>query len=120
MSSILVNDMVNEKSTALINLFTEPRVFLNILTQYKYILTQDAINYPLNENYKFRPDRLAYELWGQDLWYPAILAVNNIGSIMQFNPDQMGQNCIIPTDENLVRVLRIVTAKTNNIKLSNA
>ena len=119
MSSILVNNILEEKSPILLDRYTEPRIFLNIMIQYKYILSENAILQPVDENYKFRPDRLAYDLWGQDLWYPAILVVNNLGSVLQFNPDLMGQTCLVPTDDNLARVLKIIQAKTNNIKLSN-
>ncbi len=119
MSGILVNNILDDKNPILLDMYIEPRIFLNALVQYKYILMKDATIHQLEDNYKFRPDRLAHDLWGQDLWYPAILVTNNIGSVLQFIPDIMGHTCLIPTDDNLIRVLKIITAKTNDIKLSN-
>lgn len=115
--SIIVNTTSSEKDTTLINVFIEPKIFLNHLIQYKYILKQDTTILDLDLKYKFRPDRLAYDLWGQDLWYPVLLATNNMGSILEFNPERMGYTCEIPSDESLSKLLNIIIAKTNNIQI---
>lgn len=114
--SIIVNTSSTEKDTTFINVYTEPKIFLNYLIQYKYVLQQEATTIDLDSKYKFRPDRLAYDLWGQDLWYPILLVTNNIGSILEFNPERMGYTCEIPSDENLSKLLTTIISKTNNLK----
>lgn len=109
--SILVNTTAKEKNTLLLNTYTDATIFNNTIIQYKNILEKDAEIYPIDERYHLRPDKLAYDIWGQDLWYPAILAINNLGSILQFKPESLGYNCKIPSTDNMLKVLTIINSK---------
>lgn len=112
--SIILNDSnLKEKNTLLINTFIDPMIFENTLIQYKNILMDGAELHPIDDTYNLRPDKLAYDLWGQDAWYPAILATNNIGSILQFKPELLGYSCLIPTTANLLKVLTIINNAQN-------
>ncbi len=107
--SIILNDPnIQEKNTVLINTFIDPMIFMNSLLQYKSILIEGAELLPIDSTYNLRPDKLAYDLWGQDLWYPAILVSNNIGSILQFKPELLGNSCLVPTGASLLKVLTII------------
>jgi len=110
--SILVNDNKFLKDTRAIDEFINPHVFSNKFVKFKKNLEVGAEIIDIDARYDFRPDRLAYEYYSQDFWFPAILAVNNMGSILQFKADAMNYKCKIPTQAAIEAILS--ETSTNN------
>lgn len=114
--SILVNSLPKELDTHLINAYVDPKIFTNRLIQHRHNLIQDAEIIGIDDTYRMRPDRLAYDKWGQDLWYPAILVANNLGSVIQFKPETLGQTCVVPKLENILKIINTITNEAADIK----
>ena len=53
---------------------------------------KNYLQFKIDETYNYRPDKVAYEVYGDDYYYPIILACNNIGSILQFTTSKVGSN----------------------------
>ena len=106
--SFLVNDNVRVKDTRLINAFIEPHIFLNELIRRKNSLVLSSTTVEIDARYDFRPDRLAYEQYGEDFWYPAILVVNNMGSMLQFKAATLNYKCKIPSAEIVREIIGAV------------
>jgi hypothetical protein len=100
-----VNDNKYTKDSRMLNLFLEPHIFLNALIKRKHELFQKSISIEIDSRYDFRPDRLAFDYYGQDFWFPAILLVNNLGSSLQFKADNLGFKCKIPDASVIIDIL---------------
>lgn len=103
--SFLVNDNIITKNTEIIDSFIEPHIFENYFIKYRYLLEEDVSCKIIDARYDFRPDLLAFELYGQDFWYPAILIINNISSIFQFKADYLDNRCRIPSVQSINSIL---------------
>jgi len=104
-SAFTVNENITTKDTRAINSFIEPHLFMNNLLKAKKDLERNATIIDIDSRYNYRPDRLAYEVYGQDFWYPAILIVNNLGSILQFKADILNFKCKIPAVDDVRNIL---------------
>ena len=80
-----VNEFSKEK------LFTNK--FINLSTNF---IQENSSIITLNDSDKYRPDKIAYDFYGDDLYYPCILAANSIGSIFSFKPDRLNYECYVP------------------------
>jgi len=105
--SILVNDNKLTKDTKAIDLFIEPHIFMNVLLKHKTTLDASSEIINIDPRHDYRPDRLAYEIYGQDFWYPAILIANNMGSMLQFKADVLNFKCKIPNIEVVQQIINI-------------
>ena len=94
--SILVNHNIYTKDTKAVDEFIKHHLFENNLIKNRKKLLSRATERIIDERYDYRPDRLAYEIYGEDFYYPAILVANNIGSILQFKADILDNKCWIP------------------------
>jgi len=91
MASILFN--VIENDTTYLNNLTSTKVFDNFYNKNLNLFNNDNyLIYKIDESYNFRPDKVAYEVYGDDFYYPIILFCNEIGSQMFFNVDILGNN----------------------------
>ena len=104
--SVLVNDNPIFKNTTLVDSFTECHIFENFLIKHRVELLKDLDTVEIDERYDYRPDRLAYEIYKQDFWFPAILIANNIGSILQFKAGSMNFKCKIPKKTNIDNIIK--------------
>jgi len=103
--SIIVNDNKTLKNTKPLDLFIEPHIFMNLLLSNKSILDASSTIVEIDARYDFRPDRLAYEQYRQDFWYPAILIANNMGSLFQFKAEVLNFKCKIPDPDVILGIL---------------
>jgi hypothetical protein len=94
-----INDNPLFKDTQIIDMFIEPHVFMNKMVTHRNELVINSTIIEIDPRYDYRPDRLAYEIYGQDFWYPAILSVNNMGSMLQFKAETLNFKCRIPDVE---------------------
>ena len=83
-----------------VNEFSEEKLFLNRFMNLstEFIQANSAI-ITLNDSDNYRPDKIAYDFYGDDLYYPCILAANSIGSVFSFKPDRMNYECYVPNLE---------------------
>jgi hypothetical protein len=103
--SLLVNDNKINKDTRPLNLFIDPHLFENRLIKNKKKLLKDAYLVDIDERYDYRPDRLAYEVYGEDFFYPALLIANNLGSLLQFKADILNYKCYIPSKSSIQQLI---------------
>ena len=101
----LVNSNISFKDTKPIDKFIEPHIFDNALIRKRGELIDSSVIIEIDARYDFRPDRLAYEYYNQDFWYPALLVANNIGSMLQFKAEFLNHKCRIPNIEVLRKIL---------------
>ena len=97
--SLIVNDNTNIKNTKLLDQFINPHIFENNLIKYNNKLVRLSSKIEINERYDYRPDLLSYEVYGDDFFFPAILAANGVGSILQFKAEFLNYNCYVPSIE---------------------
>jgi len=97
------NDLMNFS----INEYSKEHLYENsfMLLDTEFI-QQNSFKININDVYKFRPDRLSYKYYGSSTAYPIILAANNIGSIYQFKPELLNNECYIPTIEFVSKYLK--------------
>jgi len=89
MAKILFN--IPEHETTVINNIPIIKVFKSVLNENKALFTDENFEiFQIDDSYKFRPDKVAYEVYRNDYFYPLILYANNISSILQFTPDIIG------------------------------
>jgi len=113
--SLLVNDNPLTKDTSIMDEFAKWHLFENNFIKNSSILIKDATIIDLDARYDFRPDRLAYEIYGQDFYYGAILIANNLGSMLQFKAEHLDYKCIIPSINTIRNIIEIPPEKTINI-----
>jgi len=83
--------------TVALNNLTEAKPFkLNQNLVSETFLLDNCKTIPFRSKYKNRPDLIAYEQYGIMEYYPIILFANNIGSLFQFNQDNLNNNILIP------------------------
>ena len=90
----------NTRDYSFINEFSNEYIYDNQLVQIPLsLLIQNSDEYPIDNKYLYRPDKLAYEIYGDDLYYPWILQANSLGSIAQFIPSLLNNKAYIPRME---------------------
>jgi len=80
-----------------VNEFSEEKIFLNRFMELSTEFIQansDIIT--LNDSDIYRPDKLAFDYYGDDMYYPCILAANSLGSVFSFKPDRLNYECYVP------------------------
>jgi hypothetical protein len=68
---------------------------------------ENTIIVPCPDKYKFRPERLAYEYYGNDNFFPIILAVNNISSVLKFIPSEFNNQIKLVKSERLEQLFKL-------------
>lgn len=113
--SFLVNDNPQTKDFKITDTFIDHHIFENVFLKYRSILERNLIRKVIDSRYDFRPDLLAFNLYGEDFWYPAILIVNDLGSMFQFKADYLNHECLVPAAQDIQEViLKINTNKDKN------
>ena len=94
----------------IINEFSENVPFNNEVNQKRrYFNEKNTIVLDVDSSYNYRPDKLCFEIYQQELWYPLILALNGIGSVLQFKPESFGNKIIVPTRESIITLLNDIS-----------
>jgi len=104
---------ISDHNNEFINSYSDPVVMGNYLLDNN--MTNDNIIETINidQKYKYRPDRIAYEYYGDDSLFPLILSANNLRSLLDFDPEKLGNTIkVIKLDE----VLRIQQTISQTIK----
>jgi hypothetical protein len=81
-----------------------PNLFDSFL-KYENELKFNYSTRSLDSSYDFRPDKIAVEMYGNQLYYPAILICNNLCSLIQFRPKNLNYEVKVPTPEILQYVI---------------
>ncbi len=89
-----------------VNEFSEEKLFLNRFMNLstEFIQANSKI-VTLNDSDIYRPDKLAFDFYGDDLYYPCILAANSIGSVFSFKPNRLNYECYVPNLEFVKRYM---------------
>jgi hypothetical protein len=114
--SFLVNDNPLHKDTQVIDMYIEPHIFMNKMITHRSELLSSSTIVDIDPRYDYRADRLAYDMYGQDFWYPAILAVNNMGSLLQFKAETLNFKCKIPSAEAIQAIIAAPPPEHLNIE----
>lgn len=80
----------NQINTIVLDQFLEPTIVGNIINDNISVVQdiKNCIVVTVNDTYKYRPEKLAFEYYGHESFYPLILAANNIGSLFYFIPSK--------------------------------
>jgi len=113
--SFTVNENPLYKDTQIIDMYIEPHIFMNKMITQRAELIASSIITEIDSRYDYRPDRLAYDLYGQDFWYPAILIANNMGSLLQFKAETLNFKCKVPSIEAIQNIIAAPAAEHINI-----
>jgi hypothetical protein len=89
MSKILFN--IIEKDTSILNNIEPDYLWKALNVRFKdYFIKENLYIFKIDKSYNFRPDKVAFKVYGNDFYYPIILYSNQIGSILQFRIDIVG------------------------------
>jgi len=97
---IAYNAGLETRNYSAVNAFTQERIFDNpflMIPKSQLLLNSQIID--INDSYKYRPDKVAYEIYGDDLLYPWILQANGLGSIANFIPSQLNYEVVVPNKD---------------------
>ena len=74
----------------------------------------EIFNNPLNltqikvpDKYKYRPDRIAYEYYGEDSLFPIVLASNKLKTIFDFIPSKLDNKIFLLHTALIKQILKI-------------
>jgi hypothetical protein len=114
--SFLVNDNPVQ-NVKMLDAFTNCHIFEHQMAKHYNTLVKNAKEIEIGERYDLRPDLLSYENYGTNFWYPAILTVNKLGSILQFKSSYLNKKCLVPSYDDIVKVMQMgdSTPKANQI-----
>jgi len=104
MSTILYD--TSDYTKTFIDQFTNPYIFQSLFIKNKNLFIRD--NYDVFQNstkYNFRPDLISYEVYGDEMYYPIILFCNQVGSIIQFRMDKVG-NSVLYLKPELIQLIK--------------
>ncbi len=110
--SFLVNDNPIQ-DVRLLNQYIDWHIFDQYLTKNIGLLIQNSNEIIIDSRYNLRPDLLSFETYGTNFWYPAILAVNKIGSILQFKAEYLNNKCLVPSSDIIQRIISEAVAEEN-------
>jgi hypothetical protein len=99
----------NSNNTDLLDILSTPDIF-NKFLQYEIDLKNKNNYYKmaLTSKYDLRPEKIANEVYGNQLLYPIILIANDLCSILQFRIDQLNYEANIPTPEIVEKLLLLL------------
>jgi len=106
--SILVNDNAVQ-NVMLLDSLTEYHIFEQKMIKHNKELLTKVTEIELDARYDFRPDKLSYESYGTNFWYPAILVANKLGSILQFKSAYLNKKCLLPNKDVIQKILQYDT-----------
>ena len=95
--------------TTILDQYLDPTILGNILNDRIHYIQKEEnvviINVP--DTFKYRPERIALQYYGSELYYPIILAANNIGSIMEFIPSRFNNQIKMLKSEVIQKIFNI-------------
>jgi hypothetical protein len=87
---------IDPDNQAINNLIDAKPFLLKQLLVSEQFLFDNCEIIPYRSKYDKRPDLVAYEYYGIMAYYPVILFSNNIGSLFQFNQDNLNNRILVP------------------------
>jgi hypothetical protein len=104
--SITYNTQVN---TQALDSYLDPGIDTNIILNNLQYLKQDKnlVEVDCPDIYKYRPDRIAYQYYGDCNFFPLVLAANNLGSLLQFVPSRFGNKIKLIKSQVIKNLLKI-------------
>ncbi len=98
-----------ESNNAAINEYKDPAIVQNkIILNYDFILRKEnLIPITVADSYKFRPERIAYEYYGADEFFPIVLASNKLKSLFEFKPSEMNNTVMLLKSDLVIKILEL-------------
>jgi len=91
MSLVLYNLNFEKKDRSILNKLDTNYLWNQLNYKYRDLFIPENMDiFKINNTYNFRPDKIAYKVYGNDFYYPIILFSNQIGTILQFRIDIIG------------------------------
>jgi len=90
-----------------LNSFKDYQIFNNFfikLNTIEIIKNSDIV--AIDDSYKYRPDRVAYENYADEFYYPWILQANSLGTIFQFIPENLNYECYVPRLDYIITKMK--------------
>ena len=89
MATILFN--IQNKDSSILNNIPQTYIWNTINTKFKNLFIPENLEkFKIDPSYNYRPDKVSYFVYNNDLYYPLILFANEVNSIMQFRIDIVG------------------------------
>jgi len=116
--SFLVNDNYMQ-DVRLLDQYVDWHIFDQYIIKNIDKLIMNSTLVTIDARYNFRPDLLSYEIYGTNFWYPAILAVNKLGSILQFKAELLNNSCLIPSANIIKQLISKAAAEQRQKEMKN-
>jgi hypothetical protein len=96
----------NKTDTTVLDLYITPEIVGNVLNDRIHFLQlpENLVQVSVSDVYKYRPERVALQYYGNESYYPIILAANNIGTLFHFVPSKFN-NTINMVKSDVLRQL---------------
>ena len=101
---LLYNDYFKEHDTRLYVNLENTNLESKIKEHRRYLLLNSE-TLGIDISYDQAPDRVAYDYYGDDLFYPIILELNNVSSVLTFNSTKLNNKVILPKPEAIAKIL---------------
>jgi len=103
-SSINIRDLITSKGA--FDLLDNSTNISNKWNMYHKLVFDDMDYIDFDDKYIYRPDLVAYEMYGSQQLFPLILMANKVESVILFNQITIGNKILIPKN----------TGETNGFK----
>ena len=99
----------SQLNTAALDAFNSPGIADNILLNNAKFLRQEEnlVEVDCPDIYKYRPDRIAFQYYGDSNFYPLVLLANNIGTLFHFVPSKFGNKIKMIKSQVIVDLLKL-------------
>ena len=104
--NILYNSQSNTEALDTLNIpGISNSVLLNNLKMLK--MEENLVEVDCPDKYKYRPDSIAYQYYGDSNFFPLVLVANNLGSLLQFVPSNFGNKIKLIKSQVIKNLLKI-------------
>lgn len=96
------------QDTTIFDLYNTPLVMGNPINDRMLFIqyTGNLITVDVNDTYKYRPELLAKKYYGNESYFPIVLASNNIGTLFDFVPSKFNNTMKI-LDPKILQLILI-------------
>jgi len=100
---------VSDSTTVAKNEFAKSNILGNLIVDNGALFRdkENLVEIPLSNIYKYRPERIAYEYYGDEGFFPIVLASNNLKTLLEFDPNRMNNKAYLLKSDLVKAILNI-------------
>ena len=104
--NLLNNSQVNTQALdTLLSTGISKSILLNNLKYLK--MEENLVEVECPDKYKYRPDSVAFQYYGDSNFFPLVLIANNLGSLLQFDPSKFDNRIKLIKSQVIQNLLKI-------------